>query len=177
MTISWKFTSLVQQEDTIEDRDWIWLLSLLYIFWRVEFVNYYFTVLRSKRILKFKPIYRKLKNYKGWNLEEKNDWKHLLLVSVTSILFVSVIEPVSAETRVIISKDNNSSMPKVFSDVSLAEIDVLLSRQQVNMFFFQHFQFFSICLWKNTLVLLPFNYWYILVMVIDKVNHSCHGNR
>ena len=45
---------------------------------------------------------------------------------------ISVIEPVSAETRLIISKDNNTTMPKLFADVTLQEIEVLLSRQQVS---------------------------------------------
>ncbi|XP_053396044.1 intermembrane lipid transfer protein VPS13A-like isoform X3 [Mercenaria mercenaria] len=66
-------------------------------------------------------------NTDGWrNLLKQSILKH----SIFEEDFDFIIEPVSAETRLIISKDNNSSMPKVFADVSLAEIDVLLSRQQ-----------------------------------------------
>jgi len=43
-----------------------------------------------------------------------------------------VIQPVSAESKLIISKDNNLAMPKLFADLSLEEIDILLSRQQVS---------------------------------------------
>ena len=46
-------------------------------------------------------------------------------------VIISVIEPVSADTRLIISKDNNTTMPKFFADVTLQEIEILLSRQQV----------------------------------------------
>ena len=44
---------------------------------------------------------------------------------------VSVVEPVSAQVHAIINRDNNLSMPKLFADMTLEEIDVLLSRQQV----------------------------------------------
>lgn len=49
------------------------------------------------------------------------------------LLSFAVIEPVSAESKVIISKDNNLAMPKLFADISLEEIDILLSRQQVDI--------------------------------------------
>ncbi|KAL3882618.1 hypothetical protein ACJMK2_028943 [Sinanodonta woodiana] len=62
-------------------------------------------------------------------------WRNLLKTAIDSHQifeedFDFIVEPVSAQTRVIISKDNNLTMPKFFSDITLQEIEILLSRQQ-----------------------------------------------
>ncbi|KAL4233207.1 hypothetical protein ACF0H5_007891 [Mactra antiquata] len=66
-------------------------------------------------------------NTDGWrNLLKQSILKH----SIFEEDFDFIIEPVSAETKVIISKDNNQAIPKFFADISLDEIEILLSRQQ-----------------------------------------------
>ncbi|KAK3591108.1 hypothetical protein CHS0354_035920 [Potamilus streckersoni] len=62
-------------------------------------------------------------------------WRNLLKTAIDSHQifeedFDFIVEPISAQTRVIISKDNNLTMPKIFSDITLQEIEILLSRQQ-----------------------------------------------
>ena len=47
------------------------------------------------------------------------------------VVFFIVVEPVSAEVKVILSKDDNLSVPKLFMDVALEDIEILLARQQV----------------------------------------------
>ncbi|XP_048240040.1 vacuolar protein sorting-associated protein 13A-like isoform X2 [Haliotis rufescens] len=61
-------------------------------------------------------------------------WRNLLRMSIDSHSifqedFDFIIEPVTAQARLIISTENNS-LPKVFADFTLEEIEVLLSRQQ-----------------------------------------------
>ena len=46
-------------------------------------------------------------------------------------LFVAVIEPVAAQARLIVCTENGFTLPKVFADFTIEEIEVLLSRQQV----------------------------------------------
>lgn len=66
-------------------------------------------------------------NYKCTCLSRKSSFENAI--------FFPVIKPVSAESKVIISKDNNLAMPKLFADISLEEIDILLSRQQVSYWY------------------------------------------
>ncbi|XP_052241928.1 intermembrane lipid transfer protein VPS13A-like isoform X2 [Dreissena polymorpha] len=44
--------------------------------------------------------------------------------------FDFIVEPITAEVKVIINKDNNQAIPKMLADVCLDDIEVLLSRQQ-----------------------------------------------
>ena len=47
------------------------------------------------------------------------------------VVFVTVIEPVAAQVRLIVCTENGFSLPKVFADFTIEEIEILLSRQQV----------------------------------------------
>ncbi|KAK6170959.1 hypothetical protein SNE40_019236 [Patella caerulea] len=62
-------------------------------------------------------------------------WRNLLRISIDSHSifeedFDFIIEPVTAQARLILSTENNFSLPKVFVDFMLEELEVLLSRQQ-----------------------------------------------
>ncbi|WAR06888.1 VP13A-like protein [Mya arenaria] len=62
-------------------------------------------------------------------------WRNMLMQAILNHRIMEedfdfIVEPVSAEVRLIISQDNNLAIPKLFTDVTLEDIEILLSRQQ-----------------------------------------------
>ncbi|XP_076444664.1 LOW QUALITY PROTEIN: intermembrane lipid transfer protein VPS13A-like [Babylonia areolata] len=62
-------------------------------------------------------------------------WRNLLRMSIDSHNifeeeFDFIIEPVAAQARLIVCTENGYTLPKVFADFTLEEIEILLSRQQ-----------------------------------------------
>ena len=63
---------------------------------------------------------------------QKRVQRNLPRLYKTHVIFdMTVIEPVAAQARLIICTENGFSLPKVFADFTLEEIEILLSRQQV----------------------------------------------
>ncbi|KAL5009888.1 hypothetical protein ScPMuIL_012193, partial [Solemya velum] len=62
-------------------------------------------------------------------------WKNLLKMSIeTHVIFEEdfefILEPISSRARVIVNKDSNLLIPKLFADITLEDIGILLSRKQ-----------------------------------------------
>ena len=65
------------------------------------------------------------------NVAKHMNVRHLFRNITCSCLLVAVIEPVAAQARLIVCTENGFTLPKVFADFTIEEIEVLLSRQQV----------------------------------------------
>ncbi|XP_055887721.1 intermembrane lipid transfer protein VPS13A-like isoform X3 [Biomphalaria glabrata] len=62
-------------------------------------------------------------------------WRNLLRMSIDSHTIFEeeldfIMEPVAAQARLIVNTDNNFTLPKLFMDFTIEEVEILLSRQQ-----------------------------------------------
>ncbi|KAH9487749.1 hypothetical protein Btru_069477 [Bulinus truncatus] len=63
-------------------------------------------------------------------------WRNLLRISIDSHTIFEedldfIMEPVAAQARLIINTENNFTLPKLFMDFTVEEVEILISRQQL----------------------------------------------